>query len=84
MGWWKYGTFNKLMQLGLITFTMLGFLLVSAKLPQYGLIAALISQISWIYSSYRAWREAEQVGIFVNTIIITLIVLWGVANYWVL
>jgi len=72
------------MQVGLIGFTMLGFLLTSFKLPQYGLIANLVSEFFWVYSSYKSWKQADQIGIFITTIIITLIVLWGVINYWLI
>ena len=52
------------------------------KLPHYGVAANLVGQIFWLYSSYRAWREADQIGMFILTIGITLILLYGVANYW--
>jgi hypothetical protein len=52
------------------------------KLPHYGVAANLVGQIFWLYSSYRAWREADQIGIFILTICITLILIYGVANYW--
>ncbi len=32
--------------------------------------------------SYRAWREANQIGIFISTLCITLILVYGVTNYW--
>ena len=80
----KYLTFNNLMQVGLVGFTMLGFLLTSFKLPQYGLISNLIAEIFWGYSSYRAWKEAEQIGSFITTILVGSIILWGVINYWFL
>ena len=73
---------NIVMQIGLVVCTGLGFLLTSLKLPHYGVIANLIGQVFWLYSSYRAWREADQIGIFILTICITLILLYGVANYW--
>ena len=73
---------NTLMQIGLVVCTGLGFLLTSLKLPHYGVIANLIGQVFWVYSSYRAWREADQIGIFLSTIIITLILIYGVTNYW--
>ena len=76
--------FNVFMQVGLIGFTMLGFLLTALKYPQYGLVANLLSEIFWIYSSYRAWKEANQIGIFITTIFITLILMYGVVNYWFL
>ena len=69
-------------KIGLVAFTALGFLFTSMKLPHYGVAANLVGQIFWLYSSYRAWREADQIGIFILTICITLILLYGVANYW--
>jgi hypothetical protein len=76
--------FNALMQVGLVGFTGLGFLLTALKLPQYGLVANLVSQIFWLYASYRAWKEANQIGIFLNTLMILVILLYGVINYWLL
>jgi hypothetical protein len=73
---------NIAMQVGLVVFTGLGFLLTSLKLPHYGVIANLIGQVFWLYSSYRAWREADQIGIFISTVVITLILIYGVTNYW--
>ncbi len=80
---WRFDL-NSLMQIGLVGFTALGFLLTSLKLPQYGVAANLISQIFWLYSSYRAWRRADQIGIFIATICITFILIGGVVNYWLL
>ena len=77
-------SFNTVAQFGLIFFTVLGYLLVSMKLPAYGLLAALVSQIFWLYSSYKAWKNANQIGIFINTIIILGTIIYGVINYWFL
>jgi hypothetical protein len=49
-----------------------------------GLIFNLIAQIFWLYSSYKAWENANQIGMFITTIIMTLIILGGVINYWFL
>jgi hypothetical protein len=76
-------TLNTVMQVGLVGFTGLGFLLTSLKLPQYGVIANLFAQIFWLYSSYKAWRQADQVGILIATLFITLILVGGVFNYWI-
>lgn len=65
-------------------FTTLGFLLTALKLPQWGLAANLFAQIFWFYSAYRAWKEANQIGILVTTAVITLILIGGLANYWLL
>ena len=75
---------NLIAQIGLTVFTILGFVLTSFKLPQYGLIFALISQIFWLYSSYKAWKEANQIGIFITTLFILLTIIWGLINYWIL
>lgn len=75
---------NVFMQIGLVGFTMLGFLLTSLKLPKYGVLVNLISEIFWIYSSYKAWKKADQIGVFINTIIITIILVFGVVNYWII
>lgn len=75
-------SFNTVAQVCLTIFTLSSFLLISLKLPQYGLIVALISQVFWLYSSYKAWRGAKQVGIFINTVCMTIINIYGVINYW--
>ena len=72
------------MQVGLIFFTTLGFLLTALKLPQYGLISNLIGEIFWLYSAYKAWKMADQIGMFINTLIITVVIIIGVVNYWFL
>lgn len=78
----KYFTLNTAMQVCLVFFTTLGFLLTGLKLPQYGLISNLIGEIFWLYSSYKAWKKADQIGMFINTVIATIILLAGVVNYW--
>ncbi len=80
----KLLTLNALMQIGLIGSTVIGFLLISLKFPEYGTIVNLISQVFWLYSGYKAWREAGQVGVFIVSILITLVLIVGVVNYWIL
>jgi len=80
----KHPLFNAFMQACLLVFTMLGFLLTGMKLPEYGLLSNLFAQIFWFYASYRAWKEADQFGIMLNTIAITFVLVYGVTNYWIL
>ena len=75
---------HNLMQAGLVFFTIGGLILISLKLPAYGLIMNLISQIFWHHASYSAWKNAGQIGIFINTIIFSIITAFGVVNYWFL
>ena len=76
-------SWNIIVQICMPGFTTLGFLLVALKLPQYGVIAGLISEIFWLYASWRAWKEADQIGIFINTVLATIIFAYGILNYWV-
>lgn len=75
---------HKSTQVLLPTFTVLGFAFTSLKLPQWGLIFNLVSEVFWLYASWQAWKQAKQIGIFITTIFITAIVLFGVINYWIL
>jgi hypothetical protein len=65
-------------------FTILGFSLTALKMPQWGLVSSLISEIFWFYSAYRAWKDANQIGILITTAIVTLVLLGGVINYWLM
>ncbi len=71
-------------QVCLPLFTVLGFALVSFKMPAYGVAVSLFAQIFWLYSSYKSWKTAGQLGIFINTIILTMVFAYGVVNYWFL
>ena len=72
---------NQVVQVCLPGTTILGFFLTSSKLPQYGVIVGLISEIFWAYASYRALKEGQW-GIAVTTVIVTLIFIYGIINYW--
>jgi uncharacterized membrane protein (UPF0136 family) len=72
---------NLIVQVCLPGFTILGFFLTALKLPQYGVIAGLFSEIFWAYASYRAWKEGQW-GIAITTVIATLIFAYGILNYW--
>ncbi|NRH21235.1 hypothetical protein HOO68_04280 [Candidatus Gracilibacteria bacterium] len=77
-------TKNTIIQIGLVFFSVGGLLLISMKLPEYGLIMNLISQMFWLHSSYKAWKEANQIGLFINTVLFTIITIYGIVNYWFL
>lgn len=77
-------TWNTFAQICLTIFTVGGFLLTGLKYPEYGLISNLIAQIFWLYASYKSWKEANQIGIFITTIFITITLIGGIINYWFL
>lgn len=76
--------FDKITQVMLPIFTILGFLLTALKKPAFGLIFSLISEIFWIYAAWQAWKKAGQIGILITTVFITIILIYGVINYWFL
>ncbi|MEK7571723.1 MAG: hypothetical protein AAB553_05615 [Patescibacteria group bacterium] len=76
--------FNKSTQIFLPALTILGFYFTSIKQPEYGLVLNLSAQIFWLYSGWQAWKKAGQVGIFITSLIITAILMYGVINYWLL
>ena len=78
------GLLQKSTQILLPGLTILGFLLTSLKMPQYGIVINLVAQIFWIYAGWQAWKKASQIGIFINSVIVTVIILAGVINYWLL
>lgn len=78
------GLLQKSTQILLPGLTILGFLLTSLKMPQYGIVINLVAQIFWIYAGWQAWKKASQIGIFINSVIVTVIIVVGVINYWLL
>jgi hypothetical protein len=76
--------FDQVTQVLLPVLTVLGFLLTAMKMPEYGLLFNLAAQVFWLYASWQAWKKANQIGIFITTLIILAIVLYGVINYWIL
>lgn len=80
----KPSLFNQVTQVFLPIFTISGFALTSFKKPELGLIFNLIAQVFWLYAGWQAWKKANQVGILITTFFITVVVLLGVINYWVL
>lgn len=74
---------NVVVQICLPAFTILGYFLVAVKLPQYGVIAGLFSQIFWAYASYRAWKVGQW-GLALTTAVLTVIFTYGIVNYWFL
>lgn len=80
----KDNFFNKVTQFALPIFTILSQLMVAFKHPDIGLIINLVVQPFWIYSSWKAYKEAKQIGMLLTTIIYTIITIGGIINYWFL
>lgn len=80
----KRSYFQILTQVLLPAFTISGFALTSLKMPEWGLLVTLCAQVFWLYASWQSWKKADQIGIFITTLFITVIVAAGVINYWIL
>lgn len=75
---------NAASQVAIPVFTLGGMLLVSLKYPGWGVLSLFTAQPFWFYSTYRAWRQSGQIGIFLTTIAYTVITGFGVINYFFL
>jgi hypothetical protein len=73
---------DRLSQYAIPLLTVGGYALTSLKLPAWGLLVGLLAQPFWLYSSHRAYRQAGQSGLLVSSILMTIVLLYGVANYW--
>ena len=75
--------FDRTAQVMLPLLTLSGFSLTSLKYPGYGLIFNLSAQIFWLYSGWKAWKNAGQIGLFITSTALTVILVYGVLNYFV-
>jgi hypothetical protein len=75
-------TLNFVTQVAIPVFTISGQIAVAMKFPAWGLLLALISQPFWLYSTWKAYKNAGQIGVFVNTVIFSVVTIFGVLNYW--
>lgn len=76
--------FNTVTQIAMPVLTVVAQIAVSLKYPEYGVLINLIAQPFWLYSGWRSYKQAGQIGFFVNTIILTVVFGVGVVNYWLL
>ena len=74
--------FNSITQIALPFFTVGAQIATAFKYPQWGLIINLIAQPFWIYSSWKSYKGAGQIGIFITSIIFTVVTIVGIINYW--
>ncbi len=75
--------FNSFTQVALPVFTIGTQIAFALKVPQWGLIVNLIAQPFWFYSGWVAYKKAGQSGILITTIVVTVIIIFGIVNYWV-
>ena len=80
----KEKLFDKTTQFAIPGLTIAAQVVISAKHPEWGLFLNLASQPFWLYSSWKAYKNAGQVGILITTIIMIFVISFGLVNYWIL
>ncbi|MDD3303191.1 MAG: hypothetical protein PHN31_06565 [Candidatus Gracilibacteria bacterium] len=80
----KKNIIDLLTQILLPSLTILSQIFVALKYPQYGVLVNLLAQPFWLYSSWKAYKEAGQIGILITTIIIIIVLSIGMVNYFIL
>jgi hypothetical protein len=75
--------FNIFTQFAIPILVILSMTLVSFKLPQWGLIVNLAVQPFYLYSTWKSYKKAGQIGLLVTTIIMTIVLSFGIINYWI-
>lgn len=75
--------FDQTAQFAIPVFTLASQLAIAVKFPQWGLVLGLAAQPFWLYSSWKGYRKARQIGMFINTVLCTIIIVFGIVNYWV-
>lgn len=75
--------FNKTTQIALPVMTIAVQAAIALKLPQWGLVINMLAQPFWIYSAWKSYKQAGQIGLLVTTLVVTVIIGLGIINYWV-
>lgn len=71
-------------QFAIPTFTLGAQLALALKYPEWALVLNMCAQPFWLYSSWKSYRQAGQVGIFITTVFFGIITVVGIMNYWFL
>jgi hypothetical protein len=76
--------FNNITQFALPGLTIGAQVATALKFPEFGLIINLAAQPFWLYSSWKAYKQAGQGGILVTSVVFTIVAAFGIINYWFL
>ncbi|MDR0462607.1 MAG: hypothetical protein LBG64_00045 [Pseudomonadales bacterium] len=77
-------TFNNFAQFAIPSLTIGAQLLIALRMAEFGLIVNLLAQPFWMYSAWRSYKQAGQIGMLITTVILTIIIIGGVINHWIL
>ncbi len=76
--------FDKATQMLLPVLTLGGYALTSARRPELGVVVSMSAQIFWLYAGWQAYKKAGQIGILITAVLLTLILAYGIVNYWLI
>ena len=76
--------FNSISQIAIPTLTIGAQISIALKYPQWGLVINLMVQPFWLYSTWKSYKEAGQIGLFVTAVMMTIVIIAGIINYWFL
>ncbi len=80
----KNNSFNTLTQFAVPALTIGAQAATALKFPEWGLIINMLAQPFWIYSAWKAYQKAGQVGMLITVIVVTIILAVGIVNYWII
>lgn len=75
--------FDTITQIAIPVLTIGAQIIIAFKLPQWALFVMLVAQPFWLYSTWKAYKKAGQIGMFINTVIFSMVTIFGIVNYWV-
>ena len=73
--------FNTITQVAIPVLTVGTQIAIALKYPQWGLVINLIAQPFWIYSAWKSYKKAGQIGLFITTVLVTIVISLGIVNY---
>ena len=74
--------FNTIVQVAIPVLTISVQIAIAMKLPQWGLVINMLAQPFWIYSAWKAYKQAGQIGLLITTVLVTIVIALGLINYW--
>ncbi|NCO12338.1 MAG: hypothetical protein COZ34_02185 [Candidatus Pacebacteria bacterium CG_4_10_14_3_um_filter_34_15] len=76
--------FNTIVQVAIPVLTISVQIAIAMKLPQWGLVINMLAQPFWIYSAWKAYKQAGQIGLLITTVLVTIVIALGLINYWLI
>ncbi len=73
--------FNTVTQIAIPVLTVGTQIAIALKYPQWGLVVNLIAQPFWLYSAWKAYKKAGQIGLLITTVLVTVVIILGIINY---